>query len=72
MDFEEIPEVLEKRTPTSWRFQIDREDFNASSSTIKEFIEICVCYKECKPTMHVMLVAAFKSPLKREGRCKTK
>eukprot|EP00957_Ditylum_brightwellii_P164606 12532911-Ditylum_brightwellii.AAC.1 len=43
MDQEEILEVLENGIPTSWKFQIDKKGFNASSSTVKEFTKMCVC-----------------------------
>eukprot|EP00957_Ditylum_brightwellii_P167351 12740125-Ditylum_brightwellii.AAC.1 len=31
LEEEEILEVLENRIPTSWKFQMDKESFNASS-----------------------------------------
>jgi hypothetical protein len=34
LEDEEILEVLENKIPTSWKFQMDKEGFNASSRTI--------------------------------------
>ena len=33
----EILEVLENGIPTSWKFQMDKEGFNVSSSTLKQY-----------------------------------
>eukprot|EP00957_Ditylum_brightwellii_P023735 1790726-Ditylum_brightwellii.AAC.1 len=49
LEMEEILEVLENGIPTSWKFQMDKECFEASSSTLKEFMETCVHYKEYRP-----------------------
>eukprot|EP00957_Ditylum_brightwellii_P131205 10007188-Ditylum_brightwellii.AAC.1 len=68
MDWENILKVLEKN-PTSWKFQMDKEGFDASFSTIKDLTKICVCYKEYKPVIPEMLFAACKSPSEREGKC---
>eukprot|EP00957_Ditylum_brightwellii_P090997 6928726-Ditylum_brightwellii.AAC.2 len=35
LEMEEILEVLENRIPTSWKFQMDKEGFNVSSSALK-------------------------------------
>eukprot|EP00957_Ditylum_brightwellii_P212028 15366878-Ditylum_brightwellii.AAC.1 len=72
MDQEEILEVLENRIPISWKFQIDKEGFNASSSTIKEFTKTCICYKEYKPKMSEKQSVAHRSHSKREGKQNTK
>eukprot|EP00957_Ditylum_brightwellii_P179578 13679769-Ditylum_brightwellii.AAC.1 len=55
----EILEVLENGTPTLWKFKMDKEGFATSSSTIKEFTEICVRYEECEPTIQEKLAAAL-------------
>eukprot|EP00957_Ditylum_brightwellii_P061227 4646148-Ditylum_brightwellii.AAC.1 len=49
LEDEEIVEGLKNRIPTSWKFQMEKEGFGASSSTIKNFMETCVCYEEYKP-----------------------
>eukprot|EP00957_Ditylum_brightwellii_P171317 13041522-Ditylum_brightwellii.AAC.1 len=51
LEQEELLEVLENKIPTSWNFQIDKEGFDASSSTLKDFTKLCVCYKECEPKL---------------------
>eukprot|EP00957_Ditylum_brightwellii_P112590 8582656-Ditylum_brightwellii.AAC.1 len=72
MDWEEILEVLENGIPTLWKFQMNKEGFDASSSTIKGLIKTCMCYKECEPAIPEMLVVACKSLLEREGKHKAK
>eukprot|EP00957_Ditylum_brightwellii_P097203 7403160-Ditylum_brightwellii.AAC.1 len=72
MDLEEILEVLEHGIPTLWNFQMDKEGFNESSSTIKEFTKTCVCYEECKPKIPEKQSAACMSHSEREGKCKAK
>eukprot|EP00957_Ditylum_brightwellii_P179387 13665598-Ditylum_brightwellii.AAC.2 len=49
LEQEELLEVLENRIPILWKFQMNKEGFDASSSTLKYFTKTCVCYKECKP-----------------------
>eukprot|EP00957_Ditylum_brightwellii_P185293 14109206-Ditylum_brightwellii.AAC.1 len=51
---------------------MDKEGFNASSSTIKEFTKTCVCYKECEPKMQEKQSAAHRRHSEREGKCKAK
>eukprot|EP00957_Ditylum_brightwellii_P126900 9673443-Ditylum_brightwellii.AAC.1 len=72
LDSEKLLEVLENRIPTLWKFQMDKEGFDASSSTIKEFTEMCVQYKECESAMQEKLAITHKSPLEMEGKCKAK
>eukprot|EP00957_Ditylum_brightwellii_P054343 4117804-Ditylum_brightwellii.AAC.1 len=70
MDQEEMLEVLENRILTLWKFQMDEEGFNASSSIIKEFTEMCIHYKECKPVMPEKLSTAHRNHSEREGKYK--
>eukprot|EP00957_Ditylum_brightwellii_P203862 15336572-Ditylum_brightwellii.AAC.2 len=72
IDKEEIVEVLENWIFTSWKFQMDKDSFNTSSSAIKGFTKKCVCYKECKPMMPKKLSTACKSHLEGEGEYKAK
>eukprot|EP00957_Ditylum_brightwellii_P134383 10244921-Ditylum_brightwellii.AAC.2 len=37
LESEESLEFLESRIPTSWKFQMDKKDFDMSSSMLKEF-----------------------------------
>eukprot|EP00957_Ditylum_brightwellii_P047447 3603961-Ditylum_brightwellii.AAC.1 len=55
LEDEEILEVLENGIPTSWNFQMDKE-------------ETCVCYKECKPKKTKESSIAFESYSKRGGK----
>eukprot|EP00957_Ditylum_brightwellii_P091329 6954173-Ditylum_brightwellii.AAC.1 len=45
LKMEEILKVLENGIPTSWKFQTDKDGFDASSSMLKDFMETCICYK---------------------------
>eukprot|EP00957_Ditylum_brightwellii_P197088 15014938-Ditylum_brightwellii.AAC.1 len=72
LEQEELLGVLENRIPTSWTFQMDKEDFDASSSTLKEFTEICVHYKECKLKMTEKKNTACKSHSEKKGKHKAK
>eukprot|EP00957_Ditylum_brightwellii_P166206 12652917-Ditylum_brightwellii.AAC.3 len=72
LDPEELLEVLKKIIPTLWKFQMDKEGVNASSSTVKEFTKMCVWYKEREPAMLEKLALTCKSPLEREGKPKAK
>eukprot|EP00957_Ditylum_brightwellii_P117825 8988825-Ditylum_brightwellii.AAC.1 len=51
---------------------MDKEGFNTSFSTLIEFTETCVCYKECKPKASEKICAACKSHSKKGGSCKAK
>eukprot|EP00957_Ditylum_brightwellii_P175409 13353330-Ditylum_brightwellii.AAC.1 len=68
----DILEVLENRIPTSWKFHMDKEGFDASSSMIKKCMKICVCYKECKPKETKENSTACKSHSKRGEKRKAK
>eukprot|EP00957_Ditylum_brightwellii_P163935 12481080-Ditylum_brightwellii.AAC.1 len=72
LELEELLEVLENGIPTTWKFQMDKEGFTASSSMLKEFMETCVCYKECKPKASEKTSAACKSHSERGGKHKAK
>eukprot|EP00957_Ditylum_brightwellii_P122152 9315322-Ditylum_brightwellii.AAC.1 len=50
--------------------EMDKEGFDASSSTIKNFTETCVCYKECMPKEAKESSSACKSYLERGGEHK--
>eukprot|EP00957_Ditylum_brightwellii_P034270 2598870-Ditylum_brightwellii.AAC.1 len=51
---------------------MDKEGFNANSSTLKEFMETCACYEECKLKAAKESSAACKRHSKRGGKCKAK
>eukprot|EP00957_Ditylum_brightwellii_P105288 8026230-Ditylum_brightwellii.AAC.1 len=68
LEQEELLEVLENGIPTLWRFQMDKEGFDVSSSTFKEFTKTCVCYKDCKPKVTEKTSAACKSHSERGGK----
>eukprot|EP00957_Ditylum_brightwellii_P048410 3674271-Ditylum_brightwellii.AAC.1 len=51
---------------------MDKEVFDTNSSTLKEFIKTCVCYKECKLKMAERKSTAHKSHSEREGKYKAK
>eukprot|EP00957_Ditylum_brightwellii_P012800 967549-Ditylum_brightwellii.AAC.1 len=68
----ELLEDLENRIPTLWKFQMNKEGFNASSSMLKDFTKTCICYKECKPNVTDKTNAAHKSHSKRGGKRKAK
>eukprot|EP00957_Ditylum_brightwellii_P058502 4436295-Ditylum_brightwellii.AAC.1 len=72
MDQEEILEVLEIGIPTSWKFQMDKEGVDKSSSTVKEFTKICICYKECKPVIPEKQNLSYMSHSEKEGKFKAK
>eukprot|EP00957_Ditylum_brightwellii_P099379 7569918-Ditylum_brightwellii.AAC.1 len=46
---------------------MDKEDFDASSSTIKKFAETCVCYEECKPKRPRKAAQLVKATLREKG-----
>eukprot|EP00957_Ditylum_brightwellii_P070270 5337974-Ditylum_brightwellii.AAC.1 len=72
LEDEKILEVLENRISTSWKFQMDKEGFDMSSSTIKQFTETCVCYEECKPKKTNENSAAHESYREKGGKRKAK
>eukprot|EP00957_Ditylum_brightwellii_P102122 7784768-Ditylum_brightwellii.AAC.1 len=69
---DKILEVVENGIPTTWNFKIDKEGFDVSSRTLKDFMETCVHYKECKPKTPKKTSTACKSHSKRGGKCKAK
>eukprot|EP00957_Ditylum_brightwellii_P039096 2955385-Ditylum_brightwellii.AAC.1 len=72
LDQEELLEVLGNRIPTLWKFQMDKEGFNASSSTFKDFTKTCAHYKECKPKITKKKSVGHKSHSEIEGKHKAK
>eukprot|EP00957_Ditylum_brightwellii_P018625 1399020-Ditylum_brightwellii.AAC.1 len=64
---EAILEVLENGISTSWKFQMDKEGFNASSSAIRKFTETCVYYKECMLKRPRKAAQFVKATLREEG-----
>eukprot|EP00957_Ditylum_brightwellii_P053387 4046333-Ditylum_brightwellii.AAC.1 len=52
--------------------EMDKEDFDTSSSTIKKFTETCVCYEECRPTKSKESSVVHESYSKRGGKRKAK
>eukprot|EP00957_Ditylum_brightwellii_P081066 6165876-Ditylum_brightwellii.AAC.1 len=72
LEDEEILEVWENGIPTSWKFQMDKEGFNMSSSMIKKFTKTCVCYKEWEPKETKKSSAACESHSEGGGKRKAK
>eukprot|EP00957_Ditylum_brightwellii_P035988 2726637-Ditylum_brightwellii.AAC.1 len=72
LEQEELLEVLENRIPTIWKFQVDKEGFNSSSSTLKDLTETCAHFEECKPKVTEKTSAACKSHSERGGKCEAK
>eukprot|EP00957_Ditylum_brightwellii_P199251 15188633-Ditylum_brightwellii.AAC.1 len=72
LEQEELLEVLENRIPATWKYKMDKEGFNASSSMLKEFTKTCVCYKECEPKGAEKTSTACKSHSERGGKRKAK
>eukprot|EP00957_Ditylum_brightwellii_P011192 847512-Ditylum_brightwellii.AAC.1 len=70
LEDEEILEFLENRIPTSWKFQIYKEGFNANSSTIKKlqkpvFAARNVSQKKLRRATHLV-----RATLREEGSAK--
>eukprot|EP00957_Ditylum_brightwellii_P051039 3870068-Ditylum_brightwellii.AAC.1 len=70
LDQEELLQVLENGILMVWKFQMDKDNFNASSSSIKEFNKICVWYEECGPMMPEKIALTPIRPSEREGKFK--
>eukprot|EP00957_Ditylum_brightwellii_P185540 14125884-Ditylum_brightwellii.AAC.1 len=45
---EEFVDILEDRVPYQWKLEFEKEGFDSSSSTLKEFLDICVCLEEAE------------------------
>eukprot|EP00957_Ditylum_brightwellii_P147437 11226560-Ditylum_brightwellii.AAC.1 len=43
---EEFVGVLEDGVPYQWKLEFNREGFDSSSSTLKDFLDVCVCLEE--------------------------
>eukprot|EP00957_Ditylum_brightwellii_P170878 13006085-Ditylum_brightwellii.AAC.1 len=56
---EESVNVLEDGIPYQWKVEFDKEGFDLSSSTLKEFMDVCVCLEE----------AELQKPLKKKIAC---
>eukprot|EP00957_Ditylum_brightwellii_P149099 11353101-Ditylum_brightwellii.AAC.1 len=54
--------VLEDGVPYQWKLEFEKEGFNLSSSTLKEFLDMCVCLEE----------AELQKPLKKKIVCAMK
>eukprot|EP00957_Ditylum_brightwellii_P173696 13224676-Ditylum_brightwellii.AAC.1 len=59
---EEFVTVLEDRVPYQWKLEFEKEGFDLSSSTLKEFLDICVRLEK----------AEMKKPLKKKIACAIK
>eukprot|EP00957_Ditylum_brightwellii_P163824 12471755-Ditylum_brightwellii.AAC.1 len=42
----EFVDILEDGVPYQWKLEFDKEGFDSSSSTLKEFLDMCVCLEE--------------------------
>eukprot|EP00957_Ditylum_brightwellii_P159102 12109121-Ditylum_brightwellii.AAC.1 len=45
---EEFVDVLEDRVPYQWKLEFKKEGFDLSSSTLKEFLDVCVRLEEAE------------------------
>ena len=45
---EEFVDVLEDRVPYQWKLEFEKEGFDLSSSTLKEFLDVCVRLEEAE------------------------
>eukprot|EP00957_Ditylum_brightwellii_P190060 14468783-Ditylum_brightwellii.AAC.1 len=45
---EEFVDVLEDEIPYHWKLEFEKEGFDSSSATIKEFLDICVHLEEAE------------------------
>eukprot|EP00957_Ditylum_brightwellii_P160719 12236160-Ditylum_brightwellii.AAC.1 len=45
---EEFFDILEDRVLYQWKLDFEKEGFNLSSSTLKEFLDVCVHLEEAK------------------------
>eukprot|EP00957_Ditylum_brightwellii_P200195 15260975-Ditylum_brightwellii.AAC.1 len=67
LEDEEILEVLENRIPTSWKFQMDKESFDASSSIIKSLWKPVSAMKNANQKWLRKVVQLMKATPKEEG-----
>eukprot|EP00957_Ditylum_brightwellii_P015032 1133963-Ditylum_brightwellii.AAC.1 len=44
----EFVDVFEDRVPYQWKLEFEKEGFDSSSSTFKEFLDVCVCLEEAE------------------------
>eukprot|EP00957_Ditylum_brightwellii_P161540 12299753-Ditylum_brightwellii.AAC.1 len=42
----EVVDILEDGIPYQWKLQFEKEVFNSSSSTLKKFLDVCICLEE--------------------------
>eukprot|EP00957_Ditylum_brightwellii_P129686 9892810-Ditylum_brightwellii.AAC.1 len=56
---EEFVGVLEDGVPYQWKLEFEKEGFDSSSSTLKEFLDVCVRLEE----------AEVQKPLKKRIAC---
>eukprot|EP00957_Ditylum_brightwellii_P055493 4205265-Ditylum_brightwellii.AAC.1 len=59
---EEFVDVLEDRVLYQWELEFEKEGFDLNSSTLKEFLDACVCLEE----------AELQKPLKKKIACAIK
>eukprot|EP00957_Ditylum_brightwellii_P076179 5790601-Ditylum_brightwellii.AAC.1 len=59
---EEFVDVLENRVPYQWKLEFEKEGFDLSYSTIKEFLDVCVHPEEVE----------LQKPLKKRIACAIK
>eukprot|EP00957_Ditylum_brightwellii_P022257 1680265-Ditylum_brightwellii.AAC.1 len=41
-------DVLEDGVPYQWKMDFEKEGFDSSSSTLKEFLDVCACLEEAE------------------------
>eukprot|EP00957_Ditylum_brightwellii_P118659 9051152-Ditylum_brightwellii.AAC.1 len=45
---EEFVDLLEDGIPFQWKMEFEKEGFDLNSSTLKEFLDVCVCLEEAE------------------------
>eukprot|EP00957_Ditylum_brightwellii_P036581 2771739-Ditylum_brightwellii.AAC.1 len=48
MSCKEFIDILEGRILYQWKLEFKKEDFNSSSSMLKEFLGMCACLQEAE------------------------
>eukprot|EP00957_Ditylum_brightwellii_P181174 13800270-Ditylum_brightwellii.AAC.1 len=44
----EFIDILGDKIPYQWKLEFEKEGFDRSSSTLKEFLDVCVCLEEAE------------------------
>eukprot|EP00957_Ditylum_brightwellii_P035865 2718337-Ditylum_brightwellii.AAC.1 len=70
----EFIDILKDRIPYQWKLEFKKKGFDSSSSTLKEFLDMCVCLGEAKlqKRLRKMIACAKRSMTRTEiGNIKT-